>query len=502
MLSDSRGPADLAAIAALAAGQGVATTQFEIVHRAIGASDALPLSVTEQTQGKATAQETLGFDVPGAGFEIRTWSSKDELPARSGVVISDDRHVRGDDDERLRVVSGSGALNPSFLYNTTSSTEVLLTLRHGRWAVDFGDCLMVTQAVRILASAAAVVGRAPILFMQSPVAPFRSPRHKFRYDGSGEQPRWSRGLAVRVSIGVDHGRPESRIEMLNQIASEAAEWGFGIQVADDRLARARGDWWTVLATSREVYEHRKESEFGSAPAGRISSVQLLTFVGPARTGSTLALVSDLQARGVGIVAVSVSALQELAFINLVVPVAPGGSVAATSNRSDGLVDGLASIGGVAMLTAPRETPIEPDLEAARDYHLIQSGPVPFHGDDNPHRPLWISWELPGDLADGRHGIPEIVREILLKSPHCIDVSLDYFRSRILPSGAIRGRAKVAVALPKGLNDKLAEILTDLCEQVQIEGKRTLMSGLPQAGANLRLRVVWRERWLDRWQLVL
>ena len=70
------------------------------------------------------------------------------------------------------------------------------------------------------------------------------------------------------------------------------------------------------------YLERKGELFGWAPEGVPAAAQLVTFVGPARIGSSAAIAADLLARNVGILAVSEVSMQEIAFINLALPLAP------------------------------------------------------------------------------------------------------------------------------------------------------------------------------------
>src|SRR5690348_13596138 len=116
--------------------------------------------------------------------------------------------------------------------------------------------------------------------------------------------------------------PDKRHHVIGEIAALAAELGMGLQLSDRRFGKVRGEWWTVLSMDAERYEQRKQELFPWAADGVPDAVRLLTFVGPARVGSTAAIVSDQAARNVGILAVSEATLQQLAFINLVVPMAP------------------------------------------------------------------------------------------------------------------------------------------------------------------------------------
>ena len=62
-----------------------------------------------------------------------------------------------------------------------------------------------------------------------------------------------RGMALRMLIGFDVTSRHRRIELVCEIAAFAAEHGFGLQVADRRFGRLRGEWWSVLPPDQ--HEH-------------------------------------------------------------------------------------------------------------------------------------------------------------------------------------------------------------------------------------------------------
>jgi hypothetical protein len=398
---------------------------------------------------------------------------------------------------------GSVVINPDFLYDTDHSVEVLLTLDHDPWRPTYTDSLMITLAYQGLTAAAAAggAGGAPVLFLQSPVAPFRDPGRQFRVDGSGEAPRHANGMALRMIVGLEQDNHGKRIALMCALAELARENGFGLQVADRRFGRVRGEWWSVLPPDGKRYLARKADLFGWAPDAVPSAVQLLTFVGPARLGSSAAIASDLLSRNVGMLAVSESSMQEIAFINMVVPLAPARiGRARLSSTTLTIADGLGQTASECGLTRRQAVRAKSRVtdSAATDYRVLRTGPMrpPIkEWVSTVDHPLWLSWGLPlvgRKLPD----VAELVATLLRTATDRVSTArLDYYRARVLPNGNVTGRAKIAVSLVDDVDpENIPELLSELCPWAQREAVAHLMADDVALGA-IRLRLAWRERWL-------
>ncbi|MET0136739.1 MAG: hypothetical protein ABW215_24380 [Kibdelosporangium sp.] len=478
----------LAKVAARAAGAASPAVRFNVGHFEGVATefDAAPPTDPHQVAG-----EMLAAQIGGVGFRLHTWSPM--TPGYPAMGVTAEQVETG-------LFDGSVVINPDFLYDSTHSTEILLTLGHDPWQPDYADSLMITQAYKAMASAAGAGDQVPILFLQSPVAPFKDPPPRFRVDGSGEAPRVSNGLALRMLIGLDSGNPRKRLALVRNIAWVAAEFGMGLQVTDRRFGRVRGEWWSVLRHEPDIYQRKKEQLFGWAPPGVPAAAQLLTFVGPARIGSSAAIASDLLARNVGILAVSEASLQEIAFINIVTPVAPVRSVAEPSTgRCQPIAAGLGALGRECGLTvrsdAGQPNPIGDS--PACDYQMLRTGPVAPRIAGRPgqvYRPVWAAWEIP--LVRDERGRSIDVPKLVLAGLG-VDGRVDYCRARVSPAGKVRGRAKISVALDPAVRQvDVPDLLSDLCAQAQ----REVLTHLVRHGIALRaihLQVAWRERWVSR-----
>jgi len=503
------GPA-LAAVAARAASAGSPAVLFDVTHFGHDARPAPLTSITPPTALDRVATETLAFHLAGVGFQLNTWAPATPSKQIEGVSNSRITVCSHDTDSRTagQLYSGSVVINPDFLYDAAHSTEILLTLGHDRWRPDYADSLMIALAYEGMARAAAAHeggSGAPVLFLQSPVAPFRDPPRRFRQDGSGEAPRVASGMALRMVVGMDATNRRKRIKLMYAIAKLAAEHGFGLQLADRRFGRVRGEWWTVLAADEMRYAARKSTLFGWAPPGVPDAAQLVTFVGPARVGSSAAIAADLLARNIGILAMSEASMQEIAFINLLVPVAPARlAKARTAGTVRSIAEGMGQTASTCGLTRRRAVRRKSDIgaSAAADYQVLRTGPVRPRIEESVREtdhPLWLSWGLPLELdPDKRPDVAGLVLSQLREATDRVTACrVDYYRGRVLPGGLVTGRAKLIVSLTPDIEPaEVPRRLSELCPWAQREVVSQLVDDKVPLN-QIRLRLAWRERWLGR-----
>lgn len=496
----------LAAVAARVATAGSPSVLFDITHD--GPETGLPaVEVVPPTASDRTATETLAFHVAGVGFQVHTWTPGTPSKQQDGVTTSRITVRRQESNGHARgLFAGSVVINPDFLYDTDHSVEILVTLDHDRWRPTYADSLMITLAYQGMTAAAAADGDdprgAPVLFLQSPVAPFRDAGRQYRVDGSGEAPRVANGMALRMVVGLEQDNHGKRIALMCALAELATENGFGLQVADRRFGRVRGEWWSVLPPDRQRYEERKSELFGWAPTVRPSAVQLLTFVGPGRLGSSAAIASDLLSRNVGLLAVSESSMQEIAFINMVVPLAPARiGRARLSSATQPIADGLGQTASECGLTRRQAVRAKSRItsSAASDYRVLRTGPMrpPIKESlATVDHPLWLSWSMPMSDAVRRVDVAELVAQQLRAATDRIAVArIDYYRARVRPDGRFTGRAKIAVSLMDGIHESaIPTLLSELCHWAQRESVAHLLADDVPLSA-IRLRLAWRERWL-------
>ena len=504
----------LAAVAARAATAGSPAVLFNVQHygaRTPTGRPAPPTGIAPPTAPDQPATETLTFHLAGTGFRLHTWAP--ETPSVPAGEVSGRRippRVPSVEDGGFtkELYGGTVVINPNFLYDTAQSTEILLTLSQEAWLPDFVDSLLIGRAYRAMTGAAAAVGDGqgmPILFLQSPVAPYRIPTRRYRDDGSGENPRVANGMALRMLVGLDGADPTRRLALVRALADTALDSGFGLQVTDRRFGRVRGEWWAVVRPDQNRYDERRAELTQLVPAGRPSAARLLTFVGAGRVGSSAAIAADLAARNVGILAVAEASLQGVAFVNVMVPVAPARQVSkAVGGTYLPIAQGLGAVASECGLTKRQDTTDVRPIGGtpAASYAMLSTGPVTPRLADAvgpADRPLWLSWDLPLTASAGA-ALPDVAQLVLsqLLADEVVGTGrVDYYRARVVPSGRVRGRAKLSVDLDAGIGQTdVPTTLSVLCPRTE----REVVSKLVRHGVPLRsmsLRLAWRERWLGR-----
>ena len=505
-------PAALAGMAASMASLQSPRLETFVRHTGdISEEDPLDLAFAQRKQ--LNFQELLFFEARGIGMEAWTRlkgpaeePQSDTFKEEYSEAVSTPGEVRGNTVGVL--YTADQVHNASFIYDERRSTEVLLTLDGRKSIPTYADGLATTAAVERIARAASDLAESPILFLQAPVSPQSEAREQFRLDGSGDRPRFSQRLAIRAAIGLEDRASTARMAFLDNLFKFASDSGMGLQVSDRRFGKVRGEWWTVCTANRGRYAAYTEAfipDFGRLRAMRgpgslaekVEVVQLVSAVGPARIGSTLAVVAELAARNIGLIGASIAALQETAFINLILAASPVAREVQFDAKAETLADGISEVAKTCSLPI-RHSGVEREsqLTKALDYQFLRTGALLLSTSVDPQDSyaLWLAWETAGTTLayDPTAEVCAFMRTSI-EVQRCIP---SYKRIRMLPSGRIRGRAKLAVSFV--LDFSLAEastVLSDLSEKAELhirlgrEGK-----GLPQCA----LRIGWRERWLGGW----
>lgn len=392
--------------------------------------------------------------------------------------------------------------NVGFLYDSRSTVEVLMTVDIDHPPTSVVDGLGLTSVLASMSGAAARIAKAPILFLQSPVAPHNDPHTRYRLDGAGERARSGQRFALRMAVGMDTHDVASRIQMLEALRIEAERWGFGLQVADRRLGRHRGEWWTLCSPNakqllpwRDTVRARLSAE-PSLVDGAVQRVRLLSIVGAARTGSSLAVLGRLANASVAILGGSITAMHETAFIHLIVadPIARpdngDGPLALHGSAHDiiGAVERDCGVKGEAPTGVHQG-----DANLLSGYQAVATGPFAFNANASTDAfALWVAWDFP--RASLSEDVVKAVTKELFKTRKVAQCNLGYRRERV-SAAWVRGRAKLDVVLK---NRASSSISADVLTQVALDAQEAVARRLDQPGGN-GIRLDWRERRLGSWE---
>jgi hypothetical protein len=449
--------------------------------------------------------ESLQFGAHGV--LISTWAELRSGGLRLGLGVLDQDSMMPDrtaslvkDGSVSAFFSGELRHNPSFLYDSRDVMDVLVTIGSEHAPSDFASAIQLTECLETVTRAVAEVGQAPILFLQAPAAPHNDPSGSQRGDGSGERPRVGQALAVRMAIGLDPTDAATRVRMMRFLQAFCLGHGYGLQVSDRRLGRVRGEWWTLATPDpAEASTHRQylaqEMADRTLPNSGfrgdriVSEVLAVSIIGPARTGSSLAVLADFQARNIVVQAASITALHEVAFLNFLVAVAPALEGEPLTSGAHPVVDGLGELARLAALTPQRGSrERRSQLTKALDYLYARSGP--YRVTDSPRGvAVWMRWYSPRLEVDP----VQIAIDYFAKLPLVESVQLTYRQTRLSTDGtSLRGRASMSISIRESAGQTpSAAWLSERCSDVE----NVIADALAARTDGTRVRVDWRERWL-------
>ncbi|UJW32683.1 hypothetical protein L3Q67_02500 [Saccharothrix sp. AJ9571] len=459
----ARALADLARAAYLLLNKPMMQVNFE-VHHAVDNPGYLNRLIS--TKEETTFVETISSRANGIALVVGT--SVDTLPAEllhrdhgGGAVV--ELKERG--NERGKAFRGIARPNLTFLYESYPRIEGIivvedeprkLLLRHG---------LAVREVLREVAETAARRQR-PLLSLQCPV---QVPPHDYTVERDGPQgafgtsPRVA-SLAVRFSIALDTPGAKVGIEMSESLSKFCESHGYGFFLADTRPGYRTGNWFLVRAHDRK----RARSSFSlAADRGAVSGAEgcvPVTFVGPARWGSTHAVIAFLsQFPEVGILACSITLLDDLAFIHLQLTIngasrpllaklnekitsfgEPGGEPADVLRKLLPELTYGAALGS-------RASNLEKQLaEKAGDFHTIVGPALPVVSDHRSRRvAVWFSWQMRQSDLGLKVPLGALLRAIdtigLSDDVPADAASIEYLMSRHLGNAVIRGKGKLSIA---------------------------------------------------------
>ncbi|MBU2663766.1 hypothetical protein KOI35_09625 [Actinoplanes bogorensis] len=523
MTASSTKSSELARIAAEAAGTRTFSVQFTLTHgTATGYDGTQPMAyVTSGDDDKddpnSWPTDFCHFSAAGLSMSTSTWPSA--MSAFSGRVRIG--RVEGNGRRGSFSFGGHSVPNPGFLNHSTRKVEVLITMGTAHWSPTYRETLMQALLIEKLTNLAGERG-VPVLHLHTPVAPVAQTGRSDPGDGSNERLRDAIGPCMRFSIGIDPARSETRLDFETELAALSEEYGFGLRLDDQRLNRVRGEWFTIRGFDRERYRQTRTQLFPDAPMSTPKRALIVSVVGPSRTGTTAAAVATLRARGIGVLAASISSMRKTTFINLVVPVADhapstlppwsggwlealpritdaAGFVAAPTGFAADLAAGFAAdLEAESAARSADESPIADWMAAvspamrcsfppsSRQTGAATTGRVPY--------PIWLWWQLPHRTVD----TPALLAEVQAAlRPHTRRCEVAYAQSRLCRGDVVRGRAKIIVMLSQEHRDHAAvqRLLADAAETAQERIRERLPAICRVDPSRIRLRLSPRERWL-------
>jgi hypothetical protein len=492
---------ELARIAAEAAGADTSSVRFTVRH---GPAGPHPDPIYGPTGPSADTEPWPSdfslFSAAGLSMCASTWPCA--TTTFSGPVQIGQPEATGRPDTSS--YSGLTVPNPGFLNESTRQIDVLLTQGSTHWSPTYRDCLMSTLITERLARLAMERAGGPLLHLLTPAAPFQDLHMSERGDGSNERLRDAVGPCFRMSIGVDPNMSSARLDFEMGLASLAEEYGLGLKVDDRRFNRVRGDWFTIRGFDRERYRHERNRLFPDAPMQPPKHALIVTVMAPARVGMVTQVAEALRARGIGVLAASISNMRKIGFINLVIPAGEdaGPPPPAWSGDWDHAMktlvdrcatDRCADAQGKddESVVADYKVAVSPPMRcvypaSSRRTGASATGRVPY--------PVWLRWEVSHHIID-TPGLLAMVQANL--APYAQECEVAYAQSRLVRGNLVRGRAKLVVVLADSQPDgaEAQRLLIGVADRAQERTLEQLLAIRNVETGRARLRLSPRERWL-------
>ncbi|GAA1880299.1 hypothetical protein GCM10009836_71990 [Pseudonocardia ailaonensis] len=324
-----------------------------------------------------------------------------------------------------------------------------MLLRHG---------LAVLDTLVHVAGTAVRAGGAPLLVLQCPAQ--LPPTNTYADGGetggrAGDAAR-SSSLAVRFEMALPSPGVEARLDVADRIASWCADRGLGLWLRDTRSGYRAGNWFSVLRHDRPRARrgYRRAADRQRSTGNAAEGCVPVTLVGPARSGSTHAVLSYLaQFPELGVVGCTMVPLGGLAFLTL--QLAVNGASRQRLFALNGQLDASrtsAAAEDVLRRLVPllhRDEAPEPQehlVGRATDYQIAVGPALPVVADNTVRRvPIWVSWQL----QDVPTGVRLPVRA-LHEALHAVrlgegDPAVEYLVSRERGVSQLRGKGKLAVS---------------------------------------------------------
>jgi len=438
---------------------------FEI-HHLVDRPGGLAGIVARDPAGEGFA-ETLSAGANGVGVVVGTRIA--DAPGRA--YRQGDASVRLEDrtDDRA-TFRGSERPNLTFQHESAQLIDGVIAIEDEPRRMLLRHGLVVLDTLRHIAETAVFAGDAPLLSLQCPAQ--LPPTNSFQdadVGGRRVDPARSASMAIRFRIALDRPRADVRLQIADRLTRHCEDRGLGFWLGDTRPGYRTGNWFLVHPHNRRVARAGYRRDADQRRAGNAADGCLpVTFVGPARPGTTHAILSFLgQYPQIGVLACSMTPLDELAFLHLQLAVS-GSSRARLAAVNAGIAGLRATDGGLAEVLPhlvqallPAEAYVPPAREhlerlvgRAGDYQVVAGPALPVVPDGDARRiPIWISWQMRRSEEGLRVPLLALHRAVDRLGLAAADgtgqrsgaLSIEYLVCRRTGVSVLRGRGKMAVA---------------------------------------------------------
>jgi hypothetical protein len=402
--------------------------------------------------------------------------------------------------------------NVSFLYDGSRQTDVLL-VAPASFAGPTGNWPRLLRDMCLAVATAAVAVNAPILLMYAPAAPpGRRSGGSTTFDHDSSLPlewRDPYGPCLRFSVALGPSYAATEWEFRRALICAAVDLGCGLYFRRTEVDRDGRGWENVVAA--------EPSENYAAVSHEQGLHLRLTAVGPARIGSTKDLLGLVEALGLSVSSIALTALQGMAIIHIVLwmPLRVGEPAHQddAGPASSGLVleqslelllkrlHGRYGHGDLPGLLGGRFARIQ-------DYQFVMSDDPPAQSRDTeePYKPLWLAWRTPRTREAMTSAVSTMIRSVRQGFPKEIPADIDFLVCRESQEDWLRGRCKVRVPI-WALGDVVSQSRSEkartgtkrkiglLCSRIEHDWRDALRAELHTPW--VEAEVAWRERWIGR-----
>jgi hypothetical protein len=484
-----------------------------------------PLADRTETNTVSIAVEALASAANGVGLVIGT-NRGVYAPARPPTAQgSGSAAYTVVDEPNRRIFRGTALPNPTFLFESAVTYEGIVSVEPAPRSIRFDQSIEVRDLIREISRIAADVAGAPLLFLQCPA---QLPDHSFTSQDVRSckmtSARRSSALAVRFAIALARPSARLRFELTDILRRYCTERRFGFWLADTRIGYRSGNWFQICVHDDELSRRDRKDRAASVDSYAVEVCLPVSFIGPARIGSTHTIVSFLcQFSNLGVIAASLTTLDDLAFIHLQLSAAGmrRSSLQDLNNRlaepSSWAANPSEAIMHIHRMLSPSssESPayIHTSEASGRvgDYQTL-AGPVLecTMPDRRKRIAVWFSWQMEGvgldlaiplvELFSSFSGVGLGASERAPEAGNTEIANLEYLICRDIGNSVMRGRGKFSIPEADMLamfgGNGLEPAAVKLCMGLEDAWKASLRRRGVRGVSELTLS--WREWWLGHW----